>query len=190
MSQTILDGKTIATVTYTPQQAGDCITDATMAEIVRRLIVAFTPNPQRGNLHYGPDEPADKSSLWLRQDDVTGLPVGTVLKYNFTTNQWEVATTVQAPEDPVVDKPVPVQTQQVETVNVGANGTYSITWDKAYDTNNYNVTITPVGDPGTAHIWKVSQSTTGVTVQVSAYSVAFVIQVQGLGDITPASTTT
>jgi hypothetical protein len=65
---------------------GDCVSDALMAEIARRVLVFFKqPDPQ---IVRSATAPSDKTKLWLPVDAVTGAPTGVLQVYNATTGQW------------------------------------------------------------------------------------------------------
>lgn len=67
--------------------SGDCLSDAALSEIARRLLVFFRqPDPQ---IVRSATAPSDKTKLWLPVDAETGAPNGVLQGYNTTTGTWQ-----------------------------------------------------------------------------------------------------
>lgn len=77
-------------MSYAPRQEGDCISDAVMEELVRRLTVV-TDTGARSSIHSGPTAPIDKTKLWVVTDE-NRVPNGRIMIYNSQTSTWVSAT--------------------------------------------------------------------------------------------------
>jgi hypothetical protein len=75
---------------FAPKGASDCVSDKTMKEIARRLLIFFQrPAPQ---IVRSAAPPSDKTKLWLPVDEDTGAVTDVLKVYSSETGTWKNAT--------------------------------------------------------------------------------------------------
>lgn len=88
LSKVINEEADLAEVDYAVKGGSDKISDETMAEISRRLVVTLEAKAQ-GNVVFSATPPNDHSKVWWQVDPVTGIPIGSPKVFNSTTQTWE-----------------------------------------------------------------------------------------------------
>jgi hypothetical protein len=73
---------------FAEKSASDALSDMTMEEIARRLIITMEQETP-GNVVFSPTEPEDKTKAWWQTDAQTGIPLGQPKIYKANTDKWE-----------------------------------------------------------------------------------------------------
>jgi hypothetical protein len=81
----------LCAVDFVSQSGSDCLPDAVMEEIARRIIVTLEAASQ-GNVVFSATPPDDKSKVWWQLDPATLIPIGSPKLWNETTQAWEPIT--------------------------------------------------------------------------------------------------
>lgn len=171
-----LDSRKIVTITFLPKQECDKLSDEIMSELVRRLVATVADSNDFGNLWVSPVAPSDLNRLWLAQDPVTMLPIGTVKKYNFGTQTWEDVAILTETE--VVPITPGVQTSEI---TVTGNGTFGIQWGSAYASDSYMLSPYATEDPAGASFFVSSKSTSGAAITVTGWTADFKVKLNASG---------
>jgi hypothetical protein len=124
----------LAEVDYSVKGGSDKISDETMAEISRRLVITLEAKAQ-GNVVFSATPPTDHSKVWWQVDPVTGIPIGSPKVYNSTTQTWE---TVQ----PASNAYVPPRRRWVTVLAAEGQSQHTVNF-ATMDTTDYTVIVTP-----------------------------------------------
>lgn len=79
-------GESNVSFDYTTKGGSDCISDANMAEIVRR-IQGFVTSDETGDVVFSVNAPNDTRKLWIEISS-TGAIIGTIKRYDTSTGSW------------------------------------------------------------------------------------------------------
>lgn len=89
-------GKNVATVETEQKRESDCISDALMQEIARRLKVTWE-NSTEGDIIGTTEPPADKTKIWWPRDATTGTRIGQPKVWDAPTEAWVALGNVTLP---------------------------------------------------------------------------------------------
>lgn len=133
-----------ASVDFSALAGSDKLSDATMSEICRRLIVTIEKE-QAGNVLFQPTAPEDHTKAWWQTDPLTNLPIGRLKQWDSQQAAW---VSVDLPSDTYVPpkrrngilaSPAGTSTQNLQFQDIG--------------TSDYKVTLTPTTFSGTSNTW-------------------------------------
>jgi len=178
-----------ALVSHEKQRPGDCISEAQMQEIARRLSVTLTQTGD-GSVVYSVVPPPNKNAIWVPVN-IEGERIAPNRRYDYTAGEW--MDDIQEFQE-FVSNPANVRNLMVYDDEEGwsAEAPYAelFTWgvtsngDKTFELSeapagDYHVSVTPVGDPGTTRVFIrekgeaiVTMTATGHTAGTQTFEVA------------------
>lgn len=153
----------LAQISFEPKRVGDCVADATMTELVRRIIVTTEPE-DNGSIVYSVTPPANKNAIWV-PIDTNGNRTGPNKRYDYDQSRWE--TDIQgfnefaSNTEDVRNLLVAIGDtwsardllRESFTLTVSGNGDTAFTIGESIDDANYSVFITPTNNPADTKVY-------------------------------------
>lgn len=132
----VLSGElSTAAVDFSDKSGSDCLSDAVMEEVARRLIVTLESDKQ-SNVIFSPTPPEDHLRAWWQTDQVTGIPIGQLKTWNDTQGQWVAVSQIESYSPPA--------RRRILGHVAGGNPAQSVTFNfEDIKTEDYYVLLTP-----------------------------------------------
>lgn len=149
---------------YSLKRESDCVSDANMAEIARRL-QGFVASDQTGDVIFAPFPPNDTEKLWVETSS-TGAIIGTIKRYDSATGNW-VDDHFDEDDLPEVTQRYPKTYSEVKqtTSDPGAGELQTI--DHNLSTDSYFYTITWLDFPeDDTRWWEISRTSDQLQIRI------------------------